>query len=79
MAWLALLVPPLIWAKAAWLSPFLRTYRHGLSGALSLLAGGLMFASITLDDPTRPALLGTSAVALTAMLVALLTPSRRVR
>jgi len=76
MAWLALLVPPLIWAKAAWLSPFLETHRHGFSGALSLVAGGLIFASITMDDPAHALLFVASALALIAMFAALLLPPR---
>ena len=76
MDWLALVTPPLIWAKAVWVSPFLKTYRHRLSGALSLVVGGMMFAALRLDDPTFPVLLGVSALALVAMFAALFWPPR---
>jgi len=77
--WLALVSPSLIWAKAAWLSPYLRTHRHRLSGMLSVIAGGLMFASLRLDAPDFPALFGAATVALAAMFVALFWSPRASR
>ena len=74
MDWLALVSPFLIWAKAAWLSPYLRTHRHRLSGILSVIAGGLMFASLRLDAPAFPVLFVAVAMALAAMFVALFWP-----
>jgi hypothetical protein len=52
MDWLALVTPPLTWAKAAWVPPFRKTDRHRLSGALPLVAGGLMFAARRQDTPS---------------------------
>lgn len=74
MEWLALVSPPLLWAKATWLSPFQKTHRHGLSGILSLISGGLMFASLHLDGTTLPILFIASALALLAMFAALWWP-----
>jgi len=71
--------PLLIWAIAVYGSPFLRTYRHRLSGGLSLFAGALMFASFRLDDPTFPILLAAAGTALLIMFVALLWPIRHTR
>ncbi|MBB3349579.1 hypothetical protein [Sphingomonas sp. BK069] len=79
MSWLALLAPSFLWAKAAWLSPYLRTQRHGSSGALSLISGGLMFAAFNVDGPIRMALYGASTLALAAMFAALFRPKRGVR
>lgn len=76
---LALLTPSLLWAKAAWLSPFLRTQRHGPSGALSLVSGGLMFAAFNIDGSIRISLFGASTLALAAMFAALFWPKRGVR
>jgi hypothetical protein len=66
--------PPAIWAKAAWASPFLKTYRHGISGSLALLAGLLMVASLRNDRPVIPILLIGAAIAMAAMFAALLWP-----
>jgi hypothetical protein len=77
MDWLALVTPPLIWAKAAWLSPFLRTQRHGLSAALSLITGGLMFACFRVREPAAGILFWTSAVAMAATVAALLWPNAK--
>ena len=73
---LATLTPTLLWAKAVWLSPFLRTHRPCLSGVLSLLAGALMSASIAMDDRARPVLFGASGLVLAAMFATLLWPHR---
>lgn len=75
MDWMALVTPPLIWAKAAWLSPYLRTQRHGFSAALSLITGGLMFASFRVREPAAAILIWTSAVAMAATLAALFWPN----
>lgn len=79
MDWLALLIPPLIWAKAVWASPVLKTNRHGLSGGLSLIAGGLMFASLRVEDAAFPLLFGASAIASIMTLAVLFWPSRGAR
>lgn len=79
MDWLALLIPPLIWAKADWASPVLKTNRHGLSGALSLVAGGLMFASLRVEDAAFPIVFGASAIASIMTLVVLFWPPRGIR
>jgi hypothetical protein len=79
VAWLTLIIPALLWVKAVWLSPFLKTHRHGLSGALSLIAGGLMFSSLKLDDANRPVLFCASAVAVLGMIATLLLPPRHAR
>ncbi len=74
MEWLALVSPPLIWIKAAWLSPYLRTHRHLLSCILSVIAGSLMFVSLRVDAPDFPVLFVAAAVAMAAMFVALFLP-----
>jgi hypothetical protein len=79
MDWLALLIPPLIWAKAVWVLPGLKTNRHGLSGGLSLLAGGLMCASLRVEDAAFPLLFGASVIASMLTLVVLFWPSREAR
>lgn len=77
LAIVAFSAPPAIWAKAAWASPFLKTYRHGISGLLSLLTGLLMAASIVSDDATFPIFLVGAATVMVAMLAALLWPPER--
>ena len=72
MGWWIAATPPLIWATVAWLSPFLRTYRHRLTGMLSLVAGALMYASVQFDDPAFPILLSLAAGTLTLMFIGLL-------
>jgi hypothetical protein len=79
MDWLALVTPPLVWAKAAWLSPFLRTRRHGLSAALSLITGALMFACFRIQGPAAGILFWTGAATMVAMLTALLWPEAKVK
>lgn len=79
MPWLALLTPLLLWATAAWLSPSLRTQRHGSSCALSLVSGGLMFAAFNVEESIRMTLFSASTMALAAMFAVLLWPKRRVR
>jgi hypothetical protein len=75
MDWWVAAIPPLLWVTVAWLSPFLRTYRHRLSGGLSLVAGGLMFASLRMDNSAFPILLSSAGVALTLMFLALYWPT----
>ena len=58
---------------------FLRTQRHGPSGVLSLVSGGLMFAAFNIDGSIRVALFGASTLALAAMFAALFWPKRGVR
>jgi len=79
VAILALLTPPLMWAKAAWASPFLKTHRHRISGLLSIFAGLLMCGSLVVDDATFPILLCAAAIAMVSMFGALLWPERNVR
>ena len=83
--WVGFLVPPLLWVNLAFVSPFSTTYRHRLSGMLSVLSGALMFASLRFNAPELPLMLCGAAVAMLAMFVALLRkperkePRRRVR
>ncbi len=77
VAIVAFLVPPALWAKVAWASPYLRTYRHGISALLSCLSGILMAASMLGDDPAFPILLTGAAIAMAAMFASLLWPPRR--
>jgi hypothetical protein len=79
MDWLALITPPLIWVKAAWLSPFLRTHRHGLSAALSLITGVLMFACFRVQEPAASILFWIGAATTVAMLTALLWPEAKAK
>jgi hypothetical protein len=74
VAIVAFATPPALWAKAAWASPFLRTYRHGISGMLSIIAGALMAASVWGDEATFPIFLIGAAITLAAMFYALLWP-----
>jgi hypothetical protein len=72
---MAFLAAPAIWAKTVWASPFLKTYRHGVSGLLSLLAGALMVASLHGgDNPVLPVFLVGAAIAVAAMFVTLFWP-----
>ncbi|UVO51631.1 hypothetical protein M0208_14365 [Sphingomonas sp. SUN019] len=75
MDWPALITPPLIWATAVWVSPYLKTHRPTLAGVLALISSALMFASLRLDDPAFPIFLGMSGVALTGMFGALFWPT----
>ena len=70
--WIALLAPPLLWVKLAFVSPFLKTYRHRLSGMFSVLSAVMMFASLQVDTPELPLFLCGAAVAMLAMFIALL-------
>lgn len=85
MEWLAFFTPPLLWFGLVFGSAFLKTYRHRMSGALSVLSGALMFASLRLDAPELPLLLSGAAIAMLAMFVALLwkpagkEPNRKIR
>ena len=74
MEWLALIGPPLLWVNIAWVSPFVRSHRHGLSAALSLITGGLMFACLRFREPTAAILFWAGAIAMASMLAALLWP-----
>jgi len=71
MEWLAIVTPPAIWLKAVWASPFLTTYRDGLSLTLSVSAGLLAFAGLKWSFMP---LLICAGVVLAAMLVAMLWP-----
>ncbi|MBB6228643.1 hypothetical protein FHS79_002833 [Polymorphobacter multimanifer] len=85
MEWIAFLAPSFLWFNLAFTSPFLTTYRHRLSGMLSVLSGMLMFASLRLDTPEHLLWLSGAAVAMMTMFVALLwkpagkEPKRKVR
>jgi hypothetical protein len=72
MEWFAVLTPLLLWVMLTFASPFLKTYRHRLSGMFSGLSGVLMFASLRLDAQEMPLLLCGAAVAVGSMFVALL-------
>lgn len=72
MEWIAFFAPPLLWAKAAFASPFLKTYRHQMSGMLSVVAGALMFGSLRVDLPSFPILFCGAGAALLVMFIALL-------
>jgi len=76
MEWWAFAILPLIWAKAVWLSPNVKTYRHRLSAAFSVLAGGLLFASLRLERSAFPILFGAAILAGIVMFVALLWAPR---
>lgn len=71
MEWLAVVTPLAIWLKAVWASPFLTTYRDGLSLTLSIFAGVLAFAALKWSYVP---LLICSGIVLAAMLVAMLWP-----
>ena len=70
MDWLALVIPPLMWARAAAL-PTPKTYRHRLSGILSLVTGGLSFAALRVDGPAFPVVFGLSVLSLVGMITVL--------
>lgn len=72
--WLALLPPPLIWVSA-WGSPFVKIHRPLFAGALSLLSGGLMFASLRASDVMFPTFFGAAGIALLAMFVVMFWPA----
>jgi hypothetical protein len=71
---LAFVVPPAIWAKAVWASPFVKTHRRGLSGCLSFATGSLLGASVLGHNPWFPVLFGGALITMTATLIALLWP-----
>ena len=72
----AFLGPPVLWAKAAWATPNLKTYRHRISGSFSLLAGVLMATSVLSERHALAALVG-AAISLTAMIGIMLWPPQR--
>jgi uncharacterized membrane protein len=69
--------PPAIWAKVAWASPFVKTYRHGVSGLLSLFTGLLMAAALRSDEATWPIYFIAAVVSLFATFFVLLWPGKR--
>jgi hypothetical protein len=73
-AMIAFAGPVAIYTQAAWASPFLKTYRHGISGALAVLSGLFLMASLRDGRPVVVILLIAAAVAMAAMLVTLLWP-----
>ena len=77
VAVVALFGVPALWAKIAWASPYLKTYRHATSGLLSLLAGMLLVASLRGDRPAFPMFLIGAAIATIAMFVAMFWPPPR--
>ena len=66
--------PPAIWAQVAWASPFLKSYRHGISGTLALLTGLLLAASLRDGRPAVVVLLVGAAIAMAAMMLTLFWP-----
>ena len=68
--------PPAIWAKVAWASPFVKTYRHGISGLLSLLTGLLMAVALHSDDAIWPIYFIAAAISMVAMFSVLLWPGK---
>jgi hypothetical protein len=71
----AFLAPPALWGKAVYASPFVKTYRHGVSGLLSLLAGALLVATIYGgDNSLYPYSLIGAGVLVLAMFVTLCWP-----
>ena len=71
MDWLALVAPPLLWAKALYASPFARTQRRRLSFTLAVLTGLLMFWSLRVDDESFLPVFVAGCLALLAMAVSL--------
>jgi hypothetical protein len=71
---LALLAPPAIWANVAWVSPFLKTNRHGLSGLISVVAGLAMFAAFALGPAHFIAPFVFSCIAVLGMLLVMFWP-----
>lgn len=74
----ALAAPPALWVKLAWSSPYLKTYRHAKSGALSVLAGLLVAVSPHIDPPSLPVVFTAGMACLVAMAITMLpltTPS----
>ncbi len=68
--------PPAFWAQAAWASPFLKTYRHGMSGLLSVFAGLLLAASFSYDSAAIPILLVATGVTMVVMFLTMLWPPK---
>jgi hypothetical protein len=74
----AFLAAPAIWANMVWASPFTKTYRHRLSGLLSLMTGVLMVASLRGGDtPNSPTLLIGAGITFAAMFLTLVWPPTR--
>lgn len=68
--------PPAFWARAAWASGFLKTYRHGMSGLLSVFAGLLLAASFSYDNAAVPILLVAAGVTMVVMFLTMLWPPK---
>jgi hypothetical protein len=78
MDWLAIVVLPAIWATAVYATPYVKTHRHSLSFALSLLAGLLAFASLRVgSEQLFVALFALACLTATAMFVAMLCKETR--
>lgn len=71
---LAFLVPPALWGKAVWASPYIKTHRQGLSGLLSLVTGLLLVVAIQGYGPGARIWFAGAAISMAAMLAALLWP-----
>jgi len=76
MDWIALIAPPLLWIRYLWDSAPIKTYRHRLSGSLSILAGILMFVAIRLDWLGFRIVFGAGCVVMVAMVLTGLWPPR---
>jgi hypothetical protein len=75
-ALVVLAAPPALWMKLTWASPYLKTYRHGTSGALSVLAGVLLSASPHVDLPGLPIVFSAGMICLLAMAATMLWPPK---
>jgi hypothetical protein len=76
---LAFLLAPALWAKAVWGSPYLKTYRRGLSGLLSAMTGLLLVVAFQGHDPGFRVWFIAALVSMAAMLIALLWPPSSAR
>jgi len=74
--WIALCVPLLLWAQAVWASPFLKTYRHRPSALLSIGAGIMMFAAVSVRSTYSVPLIILGSATMTAMFGVLLWPKK---
>lgn len=76
LALVGFIAPPAFWAQAAWASPFLKTYRHGMSGLLSVFAGVLLAASFSYDSPVILILLVAAGLTMVVMFLTMLWPPK---
>ena len=74
--WIALFVPLLLWAQAVWASPFLKTHRHRSSALLSIGAGIMMFAALSVRSTYSIPLIITGTATMAAMFAVLLWPKK---